>query len=138
MGTSRAESILLRAVLGLIAAPLVLYFIWGLYMSLPVRWIHINSGHAGVFDMGETRESIIARLPHESFSPQPKPPECPRNWIGVSDMTATEKNCLLSSDVWIEGASSMRSQCPYLDMETTLRFRSNRLASVTTTCRHGF
>jgi hypothetical protein len=110
MGRSRAESIMLRAVLVLIAVPLALYLIWGLYMAVPIRWIHITSGHAGIFDIGETRESIIARLSNESFSPQPKPLECPRNWIGVSDMTATERNCLLSSDVWIEGVSSMRSQ----------------------------
>jgi hypothetical protein len=107
------------------------------YMAVPVRWINIKSGHAGVFEIGESQESIISRLPRESFSPQPKPLECPRNWIGISDMTATERNCLLSTHVWIEGVSSMRSQCPNLDMETTLRFEDKRLASVTTVCRHG-
>jgi hypothetical protein len=111
----------------------VLFFYW----SVPVRWIYIKNAHAGVFEIGETQESIISRLPEESFSPQPKPPDCPRNWIGISDMTATERNCLLSTDVWIEGVSSMRSQCPNLDMVTTLRFQDKRLASVTTVCRHG-
>jgi hypothetical protein len=105
--------------------------------AVPVRWIYVKSGHAGVFEIGETQGAIISRLPDESFSPQPKPPECPRNWIGSSDMTVTERNCLLSTDVWIEGVSSMRSQCPNLDMETTLRFKDKRLASVTTVCRHG-
>jgi hypothetical protein len=107
------------------------------YSAVPVRWINIKRGHAGVFEIGETQESIIARLPGESFSPQPKPPECARNWIDISDMTGTERNCLLSTDEWIEGVSSMRSQCPSLDMETTLRFHDKRLASVTTVCRHG-
>lgn len=107
------------------------------YSAVPVRWINVKSGHVGVFEIGETQESIISRLPGESFSPQPKPPQCPRNWIEISNMTGTESNCLLSTDVWIEGVSSMRSQCPNLDMETTLRFQNKRLASVTTVCRHG-
>jgi hypothetical protein len=107
------------------------------YMAVPVKTFRIETGHAGVFEIGEAKEALLVRLPGETFSPQPKPLECPRNWIGVSDMTDTERRCLLARDVWIEGVSSMREQCPGLDMETTLQFQGNRLASVKTVCRHG-
>jgi len=124
----------IAVVLVLVPVGFIAYMIF--YMAVPVRWINVKSGHAGVFEIGETQESIISRLPGESFSPQPKPTECPRNWIDISGMTGTERNCLLSTDVWIEGVDSMRSQCPNLDSETTLRFKDKRLASVTTVCRH--
>lgn len=125
------------AVFGVILAVLV-YVGYGIfYMTVPVRTFRTDTGHAGVFEIGESKRELLGRLTGESFSPQPKPPECPTNWIEVSGMTDTERNCLLGTDVWIEGVSSLREHCPGLDMETTLQFNSDKLASVTTVCRHG-
>src|SRR4029077_18850569 len=107
------------------------------YMTVPVRTLRTETGRTGVFEIGESKQELLDRLPQEIFSPQPKPVECPKNWIEVSGMTDTARNCLLATDLWIEGVSSMREQCPGLDMETTLQFKDNRLASVSTVCRQG-
>lgn len=107
------------------------------YMTVPVRTLRTETGRTGVFEIGESKQEMLDRLPQEIFSPQPKPLECPKNWIEVAAMTDTERTCLLSRDVWIEGVSTLRSQCPGLDMQTTLQFKRGRLASVTTVCRHG-
>ena len=93
-------------------------------------------GAAGPFEIGETKESLLARLPAEVYSPQPKPAECPKNWIEVSAMTGVERRCLLSSDSWIEGVSYTRALCPaHVDIETTLDFKDEKLLRLTQVCR---
>lgn len=117
----------------------LLAYVWyGIYYTtVPLRTLRTETGRTGVFEIGELKQEILDRLPQETFSPQPKPQECPKNWIEVGGMTDTERKCLLSTDVWIEGVSTLREQCPGLDMETTLQFKRSRLAAVTTVCRHG-
>jgi hypothetical protein len=104
-------------------------------LSTPVKTVRFSNGTAGAFAIGETKETILSRLPDETFSPRPKPKECPKNWIEVSNMSATEKACLLSTDTWMEGNSSTRGACPEnTDVNTELRFTNGKLSEVVTEC----
>ena len=101
----------------------------------PMKTVRVTQGTAGEFDIGETKEQILSRLPSETFSPQPKPTACPMNWLKVSTLSQAERACLLSSDMWIEGVSSTRSLCPsYSDVSTKLYFVEGKLARVETDC----
>jgi hypothetical protein len=126
---------LLKA-LGAVAGLLILGIGYVVYsFSTPLKTVHISSGQAGVFTIGETKEQILTRLPSEIFSPRPKPAKCPKNWLEVSNMNTMERACLLSSDSWVEGISSTRSSCPEkTDINTELRFVSGKLSEVITEC----
>lgn len=111
----------------------VLVYYW---LVAPIRIVRIDRGVAGPFEIGETKEALLARLPVEVYSPQPKPRECPKNWIEVSSMTGVERGCLLSRDSWIEGISYTRALCPaHVDIQTTLDFKDDKLSRVTQVCR---
>ncbi len=113
----------------------LLYVTW--WYGFPVKTVRMTSGNAGPFVIGQTKEAILATMAGEEFSPRPKPPACPVNWIAVSRMTDTERICLLQTDTWAEGVTYSRSVCPdNLDMFTSLDFKNGRLLSVTTVCRH--
>jgi hypothetical protein len=126
---------------------LVFLIVYAVYtLTRPKQVFEFTSGRIGDLQLGETKEQILSRLSVGStaapagkqvFSPQPKPAECPVNWIEVSAMSSTEKNCLLKTDVWVEGHSSSRHLCKEpADVHTELRFEANQLAKVTTECWH--
>ena len=99
--------------------------------------IDITNGKVGDLVIGETKEEIFVRLSNQSFSPRPKPTECPANWIKVSEMTSTQKNCLITTDIWQEGVSSTAYLCKQrADVNTILHFLGNKLERVTTECWH--
>jgi len=123
--------------LGVIVGLLILGVGYVAYsFSTPLKTARVSSGRAGAFIIGETKEQALARLPNGVFSPQPKPIECPKNWIVVSNMSMTERTCLLSTDVWIDGTSSTKDVCPSrTDVNTELRFKGGKLSHVITECR---
>jgi hypothetical protein len=103
--------------------------------AMPLKTIHITSGEVGIYSIGETKEDILSKFPNEAFSPQPKPAECPENWISVTTMSNVQKTCLLSSDTWIEGIDSVKHLCPKeLDPITTLHFQQNKLDKIAIEC----
>jgi hypothetical protein len=121
----------------IIAAALLVVVGYALYYFMFPKTIRVLDGRAGVFEIGETQEALLSRLPEEIFLPEPKPKECPKNWIEVATMTETERSCLLSTDLWVEGIPSNKSVCQrQFDVNTTLEFNGNKLVSVTTVCRH--
>lgn len=123
---------LLAAAAGLLVV-VVGYIVYS--FTTPLKTVRVYSGSAGVFTIGATKEDILSHLANEVFSPQPKPTECPKNWIEVSKMSSIERTCLLSTDTWIEGISSTRAVCPeQSDVRTELRFVSGKLSSVLTEC----
>ena len=130
-----AIRIVLKILAGVIVvATLVLCYTVYSY-SVPMKTIRITTGKAGVFSIGETKENILSRLPNETFSPQPKPTECPINWIEVSKMTGTQRRCLLATNIWTEGISSTSSLCPEnVDVYANLQFKEGKLVEVTTEC----
>ena len=132
---SRALVTVLK-VLGVVVALVILGAGYVTYsLSTPLKTVRFSNGTAGAFAIGETKETILSRLPDETFSPRPKPMECPKNWIKVANMNATEKACLLSTDTWMEGISSTRSACPEnTDVNTELRFKNGKLSEVVTEC----
>ena len=100
----------------------------------PVKVLEISSGQAGGFLIGETKESILSRLPYESFSPQPKPAECPVNWIEIKGMSSVQMNCLLKVNVW-EVGSGIKELCPEkTDFFATLLFSNNKIEKVKIRC----
>jgi hypothetical protein len=105
-------------------------------LVIPARTVRVDSGAAGPFIIGERKDALLSRLPDESYSPQPKPRECPRNWIKVAGMSEVERQCLISADSWIEGISYTRASCPpHVDIQTTLDFKDEKLVSVRQVCR---
>jgi hypothetical protein len=120
-----------------IVAALILALVFYCYYAIPVRYVSVTQGTTGLFQIGETKEALLSRLPEETYSPEPKPSECPRNWIEVSKATEIEKACLLSSSEWQEGDPSTRGLCPeHVDVTATLKFRGDLLVKVVTICRH--
>ena len=128
-------------ILGLVGiAAVAALFIFGCfayYWDVPVA-IHVaTSGTVGDVAIGDTKEAILAKLPGQEFSLDPKPAACPLNWIKVAEMSQTQRGCLMSVDVWNEGDPSTHALCPEnTDVFTDLHFEADRLKSVTTTCRH--
>jgi hypothetical protein len=131
--------IVIAGAVGAVVVVTLIAAVWAYcYYAIPVRSVLISKGTVGPFQIGETKESLLSRLQGEIYSPEPKPSQCPANWIEVSKASDTEKTCLLSTSVWIEGVSSTRRLfCPErVDVVTTLEFREDRLVSVATVCRH--
>jgi hypothetical protein len=100
----------------------------------PVKMFEITNGNAGAFLIGETKESILARLPNEAFSPKPKPTECPANWIEVKTMSPTQKQCLLNTNEWDIGGG-IRELCPEkTDFFATIFFAGNKASKIRIRC----
>ncbi len=51
----------------------------------------ITSGSFDLYEIGDTKEEILVKGTERSFSPRPKPEECPKNWIDISDMSDIEE-----------------------------------------------
>ena len=81
-------------------------------MNHPDRIIDITNGTIGHYTIGETKDGILQRMPNESFSPIPKPTECPVNWIKASEMSPTQHSCLSKASTWQESSYSTKSSCP--------------------------
>ena len=60
------------------------------HYAFPVGTVAISRGTAGLFQIGETKESLLSRLRDEIYSLRPKPSQCPKNWIEVSKATDIE------------------------------------------------
>lgn len=102
-------------------------------LGKPFWSFHTTQGEIGGLVIGDTKEQAMAR-PGGSFSPQPKPIECPKNWIAVAKMSPTERDCLLRTDVWKAGA--LTSVCPaWSNVSANVEFKGGRLVRVTTECR---
>jgi hypothetical protein len=107
------------------------------YCSVPIATIIGTSGIVGDVTIGESKTAILASLKNQAFSPDPKPIECPANWIDVSQMTDVQHGCLTKTNLWHEGYPSTTTLCPKnVNVFTDLRFEADTLKSVTTTCRH--
>ena len=127
----------LKILAGIVGVAIVVVGYMVYSYSVPIKTIRITEGNAGAFTIGETKENILSRLPNATFSPRPKPMECPKNWIEVSTMTDTQRHCLLTTDTWTEGISSSRSLCPeHVDVNTNLQFKEGKLIEVITECWH--
>jgi hypothetical protein len=126
----------LSASLKLVAITTVALIFWagyGIYsFDQPVKAYEITSGHAGPFMIGEGKESILARLPDEFYSPHPQPVECPANWISVKDMSPIQRQCLMNASQW---ETEVQELCPEkTDSRATLFFTGNKLVKVAVRC----
>jgi len=105
--------------------------------SRPYATFVTQSGAIGDLRIGESKGEILARLPHQSFAINPKPPECPINWIRVSELPDVYRGCLLQVDEWWEGYTSTDSLCVEGgNVNVKLMFDEDRLISITTECWH--
>jgi hypothetical protein len=103
----------------------------------PVKVFEISAGAAGKFVVGETKESLLTRLPGEAYSPNspfPRPAECPGAWVEVGAMNSAQRECLLGTDEW-EVGDGIKELCPErTDFHATLFFTGNKLAKVRIRC----
>ena len=120
--------------IGVVALGAVLFVAYRTYrFGQPVREFQVSSGVAGPFKVGETKQSLLARLPAQSYSPRPKPAACPANWIEPKVMSAIQKQYLLSTDQWVTGG--VKELCPSrTDFFATLFFSGNRVVRVAIRC----
>ena len=119
---------------GVLVAVLLVIACEIVFLGKPFWSFHTTTGEIGGVVIGDTKEQAIAR-PGGSFSPQPKPIECPRNWIAVAEMSATERDCLLRSNEWRVGAVTS-DLCPsWSSVSANLEFEHGKLVRVTTECR---
>ena len=130
---------LLSTSLKLLGVAMLAVAIWVGYIvysfGQPVKAFDITSGNAGSFVIGETKESLLARLPEQVYSPEPKPAACPANWIEVKVMSPTQKQCLLSTNQW--ESSGIKELCPEnTDFFATLFFSGSKLVKVGIRCTH--
>lgn len=124
----------LTAVLGLMFGVIIVIGYWLYIYGEPIKVLELTNGKAGTFLIGETKESLLMRLPDEAFSPQPKPVECPANWIEVKTMTSIQKECLLSTDEW-EVGSGIKELCPMgTDFFATLVFSGHKVERIKIRC----
>lgn len=99
-----------------------------------VKEAQITSGNGGVFLIGETKESLLSRLPDQTYAPEPKLENCRGGWIKVKQISATEKRCLLAADIW-EVGDGIESLCPErTDFFATLSFINNHVAKISVRC----
>jgi hypothetical protein len=118
-------------------AALLLFGYVAYYYGVPVATHVATSGTVGDVTIGDAKAVILAKLPSQEFALDPKPAECPLNWIKVAEMSQTQRQCLMDVDRWEEGDPSTRALCPEnTNVFTVLQFEADRLKSVTTTCRH--
>jgi hypothetical protein len=101
----------------------------------PFWWVHTTEGTIGGVFIGDGKEQALARPGKRGFSPQPKPTECPKNWIEPWQMTATEKGCLLNADLWRLGAIAPELCPSWSNASALLEFKDGKLWRVTTECR---
>lgn len=121
-------------ILAIVTVIIMGYFLYT--FGYPVKVLEITNGKTGNFTIGETKESLLVRLPAEAYSPRPKPTECLTNWIEPKNMTSVQKQCLLSTDEW-EIGNGIKELCPEkTDFFATLYFSSNRVARVKIRCTH--
>jgi hypothetical protein len=107
------------------------------YYSRPYATFVTTSGEVGDLRIGELKSDMIGRLSSQSFAIDPKPSECPINWIEVSSMSDVYRTCLLNAERWEEGHASTRNLCKAnSNAFTKLSFHDDRLVSVTTECWH--
>jgi topoisomerase IA-like protein len=106
------------------------------FMSHPLKEITIKEGNFGPYIIGSTKQEILSSFSDNSFSPQPKPVECPKNWIEVINMTNGQYKCLQLSDIWHVGYGNLRSYCKRdkVDTKVSLEFENNLLKMVTLEC----
>lgn len=127
-------SALLKA-LGIVS---LAYFIWAGYLlysfSQPVKVVEIGNGTAGAYVIGETKESILAKFPEESYSAGPGANQCGTTWIKAKTMNAQQKQCLLGAPQWDIG-SGIKSLCPErTNFFATLYFNGSTLVKVGIRC----
>jgi hypothetical protein len=126
--------------LGILGVLLVAFLGWLAYELAtwddPVKVIEVTSGSLRAYTIGETKEEILAKAVTESFHPDPTPTECPVIWIKVSEMTETQRKCLLNRDTWDIGAIGW-GLCPErTDWHSQLQFKDGKLVKVMVRCTH--
>jgi len=94
----------------------------------------VTSGSVYIYEIGDSKEEIIKKSSGKSFTPEPKPKECPKNWIEVSNMNETQKQCLLNSNQWEAGFAGEKACERGQDYHVTLNFITEKLASITVRC----
>ena len=101
----------------------------------PVKVTEIDHGAVNGFNIGDAKEVILRVAAGESFSPEPKPSECPANWISVRAMTEVQRTCLLGADIWHTEIRSTVAHCSGQTNEfDSLHFADNRLVKVVIRC----
>ncbi|WP_027150375.1 hypothetical protein [Methylobacter tundripaludum] len=123
------------AVLLTIALAYIGYFAYVLHeWEKPLAEFEVKNGGLGDFLVGERKEEILQRLPNWSYSPQPKPAECPQNWITPKEMTDVQHSCLVKSDLW-DLSHTNASPCPVRsDEHASLRFEQGRVKTIKVVC----
>jgi hypothetical protein len=123
-------------IIGVVALAAVVFVGYQIYrFGRPVRKFDVTSGVAGPFAVGETKQSLLARLPAQSYSPWPKPVACPANWIETNAMSPDQKQCLLNADQWETGG--VKKLCPsQTDFFATLFFIENKVVRIAIRCTH--
>lgn len=94
----------------------------------------VTTGLVDRFYIGESKQALLARLPHEWYSPEPKPRECQGNWMAADSANKAERNCLLSSNQWQVGDGIPRLCPTRTDFFATLFFSANKVSSVRIVC----
>ncbi len=96
----------------------------------------IDTGGLEPYNIGDSKVDILSKEMQTSFSPQPKPHECPKNWINVKTMISRERSCLLSTNQW--EASINRKLCAdNEDPHVTMYFSNNKLSRINIRCTLG-
>ncbi len=94
----------------------------------------VTSGTVGKYIIGATKEELIQTNFNFAFSPQPKPAECPKNWIYIKDMDPVQKNCLMNSNEWEAGNAGADICNEKEDFHVTLHFSHERLNRISIRC----
>ncbi|WP_137885157.1 hypothetical protein [Pseudomonas sp. 2FE] len=125
----------LLSILGIVILTAAIAVGYAIYdFGRPVKTLEITEDRAGSFVIGETKEFLLAKLPEQAYSPQPKPVECPVNWIEVKKMGHTQRQCLLNANEW-EVGYGLRELCPEkTDLFTSLFFNDNKLVKIAVRC----
>jgi hypothetical protein len=125
--------------LQLLGVGVLVIFIWVSYslynLSRHFDTFEITEGVVGDFEIGQTKDELIEKLPNKEFSLKPKPDECPRNWIMLGKMSDIQRSCFLNTSEWHEGQNSARHLCRRpSNMNTKLHFKNNALSRVVIEC----
>ena len=102
-----------------------------------MKKISIETGSAGEYVIGSSKSEILnSAVRSQAFSPRPKPAECQDNWIKVSLMSETQKNCLISSNEWVIEQSNFHELCKPDKADTTVKlfFNEDKLSGLLVEC----